>query len=124
MEMEKEVELLVDTSISPYCLQCLDGSGMGDTDAVWFERGGVTSDLPSDVEVVNGVLVLLDPMGLIRPGRRGYTVTCQSGVGGSFRYDIKLLSTSKIDLLSCITTDCTSHSPPPTCGQLCSPGGP
>ena len=74
---------------------------MGDTDAVWFrffpdERGGVTnSDLPSDVEVVNGVLVLLDPMGLIRPGRRGYTVNCQ---GGPFQYDnIELFSTSKIE---------------------------
>ena len=86
----------MDTSISPYCLQCLDGSVV-DTDAVWFfpdERGGVTnSDLPSDVEVVNGVLVFLDPMALIMPGRRGYTVTCQ---GGSLQYrDIKLLSTSK-----------------------------
>ena len=42
---------------------------------------------------MNGVLVLLDPMALIRPGRGSYTVTCQ---GGPLRYeDIELFSTSK-----------------------------
>ena len=92
----EDVELLVDTSISPYCLQCLDGSGKALPNTVWFLRNGsmITPITPtSDVEVVNGVLVFLDPMALIMPGRRGYTVTCQ---GGSLQYgDIKLLSTSK-----------------------------
>ena len=87
------VELLVDTSISPYCLQCLDGSGVALPDTVWFFLDGRIVTPTSDVEVVNGVLVLLDPMALIRPGRGGYTVGCQSG---PLRHDdIDLLSTSK-----------------------------
>ena len=87
------VELLVDTSISPYCLQCLDGSGVAHNDTLWFRYDGRGVTPTSDVEVVNGVLVLLDPMALIRPGRRGYEVICQSG---RLRYgDIELFSTSK-----------------------------
>ena len=66
------VELLVDTSISPYCLQCLDGSGVTLPDTVWSLPDGRRVTPTSDVEVVNGVLVLLDPMTLIRPGRGGY----------------------------------------------------
>ena len=62
------VELLVDTSISPYCLQCLDGSGVALPDTVWFLPDGRIVTTTSDVEVVNGVLVLLDPMAIIRPG--------------------------------------------------------
>ena len=89
----EDVELLVDTSISPYCLQCLDGSGKALPNTVWFLPNGSRITPTSDVEVVNGVLVFLDPMALIMPGRRGYTVTCQ---GGPLRYeDIQLLSTSK-----------------------------
>ena len=89
-----DVELLVDTNISPYCLQCLDERDVALPDTAWsYDGKNITST--SDVEVVNGVLVLLDPMGLIRPGRRSYTVTCQ---GGPLRYvyeDIDLFSTSK-----------------------------
>ena len=89
----EDVELLVDTGISPYCLQCLDGSGVALPDTVWFRLDGRIVTPTSDVEVVNGVLVLLHPMALIRPGRSSYTVTCQSG---SLRYgDIELFSTSK-----------------------------
>ena len=88
-----DVELLVDTSISPYCLQCLDGSGVALPDTVWFLPDGRIVTPTSDVEVVNGVLVLLGPMALIRPGRRGYAVIC---LGGALRYeDIDLFSTSK-----------------------------
>ena len=88
-----DVELLVDTSISPYCLQCLDGSGKALPDTVWFLADGRIVTPTSDVEVVNGVLVLLNPMTLIRPGRGSYSVTCQ---GGALRYeDIELFSTSK-----------------------------
>ena len=87
------VELLVDTSISPYCLQCLDGSGVALPDTVWFLPHGRIVTPTSDVEVVNGVFVLLDPMTLIRPGRPGYRVTCQDN---PLRYeDIELFSTSK-----------------------------
>ena len=69
-----DVELLVDTSISPYCLQCLDGSGVALPDTVWFLPDGSIVTPTSDVEVVNGVLVLLDPMTLIRPGRQLHSV--------------------------------------------------
>ena len=90
-----DVELLVDTSISPYCLQCLDGSGVTLPDTVWFLPDGRRVTPTSDVEVVNGVLVLLDPMALIRPGRTSYSVIFQSG---PLRYDdIDLLSTSKAE---------------------------
>ena len=47
------VELLVDTSISPYCLQCLDGSGVAHNDTVWFLPDGriaTNHDSPSGVE--------------------------------------------------------------------------
>ena len=88
-----DVELLVDTSISPYCLQCLDGSGVAHNDTLWFLPDGSIVTPTSDVEVVNGVLVLLDPMALIRPGRGGYEVICLSG---RLQYgDIELFSTSK-----------------------------
>ena len=89
----EDVELLVDTSISPYCLQCLDGSGKALPNTVWFLRNGSMITPTSDVEVVNGVLVFLDPMTLIMPGQRSFTVTCQ---GGPLQYeDIDLFSTSK-----------------------------
>ena len=86
------VPLLVNTSLSPYCLQCLNGSGVALPDTVWFLPDGGNVTTTSDVEVVNGVLVLLDPMTLIRPGRHGYTVTCQ---GDPLRYNIALFSASK-----------------------------
>ena len=104
-----DVELLVDTSISPYCLQCLDGSGVALPDTVWSHDASIVTPT-SDVEVVNGVLVLLDLMALIRPGRRGYTVTCQSG---PLRYDdIQLFSTSKTKGLYTPSEKraCNSHS--------------
>jgi hypothetical protein len=91
------VELLVNTSISPYCLQCLDNNMMPHSDTIWLGSGQTTviTPIPGVVDVVNGVLVLLDPMVLIMDGQSGsYTLTCQSG--SLFLYwNIELFSTSK-----------------------------
>jgi hypothetical protein len=91
------VELLVNTSISPYCLQCLDNNMMPHSDTIWLGSGQTTviTPIPGVVDVVNGVLVLLDPMELIMDGQSGgYTVECQ-GLSLFFYQNIELFSTSK-----------------------------
>jgi hypothetical protein len=91
------VELLVNTSISPYCLQCLDNNMMSDPDTIWSDYGQSTviTPIPGVVDVVNGVLVLLAPMALIMDGQSGsYTVQCLEE-GLFFYQNIELFSTSK-----------------------------
>ena len=89
-----DVELLVNTSISPYCLQCLDTNMVSHSDTQWAVPGRGDVAIPGVAEVVNGVLVLLDPMALIMDGQSGYTVQCASGVLFSY-FNIELFSTSK-----------------------------
>ena len=92
-----DVQLLVDRSVSPYCLQCVDGSGMAHPDTQWILDDGtllilVTANSPSPTaEVVDGVLILLDLMTLLRDGHTGYLVQCTQ----PFNYDITLFSSSK-----------------------------
>ena len=88
------VQLLVDRSVSPYCLQCVNESGMAHPDTQWILNDGtlVTASSPAPTaNVVDGVLVLLDLMTLLRDGHTGYIVYCTQ----PFDYGIILYSSSK-----------------------------
>ena len=71
--------VLVNRSISHLCFQCLyDGVSYNTT--IWTVKGVFVSDDTSapGVEVVNGVLVLLNPMTLFMDGQsNGYEVDCE-----------------------------------------------
>ena len=59
-------QALVNRSISRTCLRCVDGNMMSDSSTLWDTPDGVvlagTNPAPDQFELVDGVLVLLDPI--------------------------------------------------------------
>ena len=76
-------QALVNRSISRTCLRCVDGNMMADSSTLWDTPYGVVSQIantaPELFELVDGVLVLLDPMQLLEDGDNSYEVTCTAG---------------------------------------------
>ena len=87
------VERLVNTSGTP-CVRCLatpTSPVAGNT--FYFIDGGAATDDPN-VEVVGGVLIILNPESVIPDGNSPLLLGCQ--VLGGFTYqDIELISNSK-----------------------------
>ena len=87
------VELLVNTSGTP-CVRCLatpTSPVAGNT--FYFIDGGPTTGR-TDVEVVGGVLIILDPDSVIPDGNSPLLLSCQV-LGGFEHDDIELRSNSK-----------------------------
>ena len=90
-------QALVNRSISRTCLRCVDGNMMTDSSTLWDTPGGTVSPTgnpaPDQLELVDGVLVLLDPMQLLEDGDNSYEVVCTAG---TFEYNrIEIYSSSK-----------------------------
>ena len=90
-------QALVNRSISRTCLRCVDGNMMTDSSTLWATPNGTVSPTgnpaPELFELVDGVLVLLDPMQLLEDGDNSYEVTCTAG---TFEYNrIEIYSSSK-----------------------------
>ena len=74
-------EVFVNRSISRTCIQCVDNMTILPT-AIWIinNREVISpseNPIPSEVELENGVLVLLNPMDLITDGASNrYTLQC------------------------------------------------
>ena len=90
-------QALVNRSISRTCLRCVDGNMMSDSSTVWDTPNGTvrasSNPAPGLFELVDGVLVLLDPMQLLEDGDNSYEVACQ---GGTFEYNrIEIYSSSE-----------------------------
>ena len=107
--------VLVNTSISRSCLQCVDGSMVFDSaTTVWMINWDTVSYSTPGVEEVAGVLVLLDPMQLLMDG--GVTLEC---VGIYVEYtNIQVFSSSEAPLCEELITTLFPHSSPPTCGHI------
>ena len=75
-------EVFVNRSISRTCIQCVDGNMTILSTATWIinNREFISpseNPIPSEVELENGVLVLLNPMDLITDGASNrYTLQC------------------------------------------------
>ena len=110
--------VLVNTSISRFCLQCVDGSMVSDPNTVWaIDRDAVTDSTPG-VEEVAGVLVLLDPMQLLMDG--DVTLDC-TGVSNDVHYiDIQVFSSSEAHSTPLCEADhyITPHSSSPPCDHI------
>ena len=90
-------QALVNRSISRTCLRCVDGNMVTDSSTLWDTPDGVISPngnpAPELFELVDGVLVLLDPMQLLEDGDNSYEVICTAG---TFEYRrIEIYSTSE-----------------------------
>ena len=90
-------QALVNRSISRTCLRCVDGNMMTDSSTLWDTPGGTVSPTgnpaPDQLELVDGVLVLLDSMQLLEDGDNSYEVTC---IGVTFEYSrIEIYSSSE-----------------------------
>ena len=95
-----DTEVLVNRSSSRTCLQCVDSNMMPDSNTIWIlPDGGLLTDssnpAPGLVELVDGVLVLLDPMQLLEDGDNAYQVDCHTGQTGFGYEDIDIYSSSK-----------------------------
>ena len=91
-------QALVNRSISRTCLRCVDGSMMSSSSTQWDTPNGrvaaSSNPAPDQFELVDGVLVLLDPMQLLEDGDNSYEVSCTDGV--TFEYNrIEIYSSSK-----------------------------
>ena len=90
-------QALVNRSISRTCLRCVDGNMMSSSSTVWDTLDGTVSPIantaPELFELVDGVLVLLDPMQLLEDGDNSYEVTCTAGIFEHNR--IEIYSSSK-----------------------------
>ena len=111
-------DVLVNTSISRFCLQCVDGNMVFDPNTVWGINGDTVIDSTPGVEVVAGVLVLLDPMQLLMDG--DVTLEC-TGVSNDAAYtNIQVFSSSEAHSTPLCEADryITPHSSTPPCGHI------
>ena len=101
----------MDRTAGFFCLQCVGEQMMSRDDIRYilpsddgqFVTDSNTSTLMSEaVNVMNGVLVLLEPSTLLSDGADSYSIQCSSNTSQPFHYaDIKLYSSGKtIHLLS------------------------
>ena len=86
--------LLVNRSISHLCFRCLSDDVSHSTTA-WVSGGNLIEDSTPGVEVVNGVLVLLNPMTLFMDGQsNAYEVECEH-TGVQRLTDIEIVSSGE-----------------------------
>ena len=85
-------QALVNRSISRTCLRCVDGNMMADSSTLWDTPDGTvrasSNPAPGLFELVDGVLVLLDPMQLLEDGDDSYEVGCTTGTFDYSRIEI------------------------------------
>ena len=93
--------VLVNRSISRTCLQCVDEGMQSYSGTVWvLPRGRTLSSTsnpsPEELQLLNGMLVLLHPMQLLVDGNNAYSVACLvTSAPAPFNYeDIEVFSSS------------------------------
>ena len=107
-------DVLVNTSISRFCLQCVDGNMVFDpNNTIWEINRATVIDSTPGVDEVAGVLVLVDPMQLLMDG--GVTLECSDII----EYNIQVFSSSEAHSTPLCEPDhyITPHSSSPPCGR-------
>ena len=109
--------VLVNTSISRFCLQCVNGSMVFASDTLWIINGDIVTDPTPAPEVVQvaGVLVLLDPMQLLMDA-----LECNDVVNGVDYINIQVFSSSEAHSTPLCEADhsITPHSSCPPCDHI------